>query len=53
MNNFNYLKLTKLKKIRYLKHIQKNSTYMVFLHGFKSDLEGKKTKYFFKFYKKK
>ena len=52
MTNFSYLKLTKTKKIRYLKHNQKNSHYIVFLHGFMSDLEGKKPKTFFKFAKK-
>ena len=52
MNNFNYLKITKFKKIRYLKLDQKNSIYIVFLHGFMSDLEGKKPKTFFNFAKK-
>ena len=53
MTNFNFLKLNKTKKIRYLKHTQKNSTYIVFLHGFMSDLEGKKPKIFLNFAKKK
>ena len=52
MTNFNYLKLTRSKRIRYLKHIQKNSVYIVFLHGFMSDLEGKKPKTFLNFAKK-
>ena len=52
MTNFNFYKLTKTKKIRYLKYIQKNSAYIVFLHGFMSDLEGKKPKTFFEFAKK-
>ena len=52
MTDFNYFKLTKTKKIRYLKYNQKNSPYIVFLHGFMSDLEGKKPKTFFKFAKK-
>tara|TARA_B110001450_G_C17512491_1_gene437004 strand:+ start:43 stop:789 length:747 start_codon:yes stop_codon:yes gene_type:complete len=52
MTNFNYLKLTKTKKIRYLKHTQKNSPYIVFLHGFMSNLEGKKPKTFLNFAKK-
>ena len=52
MSNFNYLKLTRSKKIRYLKLIQRNSTYLVFLHGFMSDLEGKKPKTFLNFAKK-
>ena len=52
MNNFKYFKLSKTKKIRYLKHYQKNSIYIVFLHGFMSDLEGKKPKTFLNFAKK-
>ena len=53
MTKFYYLKLSKSKKIRYLKHIQKDSDYIVFLHGFMSDLEGKKPKVFLNFAKKK
>ena len=52
MNNFNYLKLSRSKKIRYLKLNQKNSPYLVFLHGFMSNLEGKKPKTFLNFAKK-
>ena len=52
MTKFNYLKLTKTKKIRYLVHMEKNSPYIVFLHGFMSDLEGNKPKAFFNFAKK-
>ena len=52
MTKFNYLKLTKNKKIRYLKHNQKKSRYIVFLHGFMSDLDGEKPKFFFNFAKK-
>jgi uncharacterized protein len=52
MTNFNFLRLTKTKKIRYLKHTQKNSAYIVFLHGFMSDLEGTKPKTFLNFAKK-
>ena len=51
MTNFNYINFTKSKKIRYLKHNQKNSDYIVFLHGFMSDLEGKKPKAFLNFAK--
>ena len=49
MIKFNYYKLSKSKKIRYLKSRQKNNFYIVFLHGFMSDLEGKKPKHFLKF----
>ena len=52
MRDFNYLKLSGSKKIRYLKLIRRNSIYLVFLHGFMSDLEGKKPKTFFNFAKK-
>ena len=52
MTKFNYYKLSKTKKIRYLKLYQKNRDYIVFLHGFMSDLEGKKPKTFLNFTKK-
>ena len=52
MTKFSYLKITKNKKIRYLKIFQKKSLYLVFLHGFMSDLEGKKPKVFFNFAKR-
>ncbi len=52
MTKFNYIKITSSKKIRFLKYNQKNSIYIVFLHGFMSDLEGKKPKSFFNFAKK-
>ena len=52
MNNFNYIKLNKFKRIRYLKYNKKNSIYIVFLPGFMSDLDGKKPKTFLNFAKK-
>ena len=52
MTNFNFLKINKTKKIRYLKIHKKKATYIVFLHGFMSDLEGKKPKAFLNFAKK-
>ena len=52
MTKFSYLKITKNKKIRYLKIFQKKNLYLVFLHGFMSDLEGKKPKFFFNFAKR-
>ena len=52
MRKFNYYKLSKAKKIRYLKLYQKNCDYIVFLHGFMSDLDGKKPRSFLKFAKK-
>jgi len=53
MTNYSYLKISKTRKIRYLKHHQKNTTYIVFLHGFMSDLEGRKPKTFLNFAKKR
>ena len=49
MIKYNYYILSKSKKIRYLKNIQKNKLYIVFLHGFMSDLDGKKPKAFLKY----
>ena len=53
MIKYNYYKISNSKKIRYLKNYQKNGPYIVFLHGFMSDLEGGKPKAFLKFAKKK
>ena len=53
MTNFSYFKISYSHKIRYLKLYQKKATYIVFLHGFKSDLEGKKPRTFYKFAKKR
>ena len=52
MTNFRYYKITKTKKIRYISKIYKNSSFIVFLHGFMSDLEGKKPNAFLNFAKK-
>ncbi len=52
MANFRYHKITKTKKIRYISKINKGSPFIVFLHGFKSDLEGEKPKAFLNFAKK-
>ncbi len=52
MTQFSQLKITKNKKIRYLKIHRKKSIFIVFLHGFMSDLEGKKPKTLFSFSKK-
>ena len=49
MTNFSHFKINKNIKIRYLKIHKKESNYIVFLHGFMSDLEGKKPKTLFKF----
>ena len=52
MANFSYFKTSNKGKIRFLKIIKKNQTYVVFLHGFMSDLEGEKPKNFLNFSKK-
>ena len=52
MTNSITYKISKLKKIRYLSNYKKNNTYIVFLTGFMSDLEGKKPKAFLNFAKK-
>ncbi len=52
MIKYNYYKISNSKKIRYLKNYQKNRLYIVFLHGFMSNLEGKKPEFFLKFAKK-
>ena len=52
MNKFKYLKISNTKKIRYLSQNYKKNLYIVFLHGFMSDLEGNKPKAFLKYCKK-
>ena len=52
MNNFKYHQISKTKKIRYIYRKYKNAPFIVFLHGFMSDLEGKKPNTFLKFAKK-
>ena len=53
MNKFKYLKVSKNKQIRYLDNNYKEKTYIVFLHGFMSNIEGEKPKTVFKYAKKK
>ena len=52
MNKFKYIKLSNTKKIRYLTNYYKKNLYIVFLHGFMSDIDGKKPKNFLKYTKK-
>ena len=52
MNKFKYLKISNTKKIRYLSLNYKKNLYIIFLHGFMSDLEGDKPKAFLKYCKK-
>ncbi len=49
MIKYNYYKISNSKKIRCLIKYEKNRPFIVFLHGFMSDLEGKKPKAFLKF----
>ena len=53
MSKFKYLKISKNKKIRYLLNATYGDIYVLFLHGFKSDLEGDKPKALYKFCKKR
>ena len=52
MTQFRYHKISKNKKIRFICNIYKDTPFIVFLHGFMSDLEGKKPNVFLKFAKK-
>ncbi|MDC0353588.1 alpha/beta hydrolase [Candidatus Pelagibacter sp.] len=52
MSNFKYHHISKTKKIRYICNTYKNTPFIVFLHGFMSNLEGKKPNAFLKFTKK-
>ena len=52
MTQFKYHKVSKNKKIRFIYNIHKDTPFIVFLHGFMSDLEGKKPNAFLKFAKK-
>tara|TARA_B100000965_G_C19494988_1_gene714794 strand:+ start:26 stop:781 length:756 start_codon:yes stop_codon:yes gene_type:complete len=53
MNKFKYLKISNNIKIRYLTNYFKKNLYIVFLHGFMSDLEGDKPREIYKYCKKK
>jgi uncharacterized protein len=52
MSNFKYHQISKTRKIRYICNTYKNTSFIVFLHGFMSDLEGIKPNTFLKFAKK-
>ena len=53
MRRFKYIKISKSKKVRYLTNYYKKNLYIIFLHGFMSDLEGEKPLNFQKFSQKK
>ena len=52
MSKIKYLKISNNIKIRYLTNNLKKNPYVVFLHGFMSDIDGEKPKIFSKFCKK-
>jgi len=52
MSKFKYLKISNNKKIRYLSNIFQHKIYIVFLHGFMSDIEGDKPTSIFNYAKK-
>ena len=52
MNKFKYLKISKNKKIRYLGVNSPGDLYIIFLHGFMSNMEGEKPKAILKYAKK-
>ena len=46
MKKYKYLKISKTKKLRYLDNYYKKNLYIIFLHGFMSDVEGEKPQTF-------
>jgi uncharacterized protein len=52
MSKFKYFKISNNKKIRYLSNNFQNNLYIIFLHGFMSDIEGDKPKAIFNYAKK-
>jgi pimeloyl-ACP methyl ester carboxylesterase len=51
MNKFKYLKILNNKQIRYLTNNYRKNLYVVFLHGFMSNIEGEKPNAIFKYTK--
>ncbi len=52
MNKFKYLNFSNNKRIRYLSNNYQDNLYIVFLHGFMSNIEGEKPKAIFQYAKK-
>ena len=52
MKKFKFLKISHTKKLRYIDNYSKGKLYLIFLHGFMSDIEGKKPQTLLKFAKK-
>tara|TARA_B100001250_G_C19727344_1_gene756720 strand:- start:304 stop:1050 length:747 start_codon:yes stop_codon:yes gene_type:complete len=46
MKKFKFLKISNTKKLRYIDNYFKKNLYIIFLHGFMSDIEGKKPQTF-------
>ena len=49
MKKFKYLKISKIKKLRYIDNYYKKKLYIIFLPGFMSDIDGKKPQAFKKY----
>ena len=53
MKKFKYLKISNIKKLRFIDNYYKKKLYIVFLPGFMSDIDGKKPRSFIKYAVKK
>ena len=53
MKKYNYLRLSKTKKLRYIGNYFKKKLYIIFLPGFMSDIDGEKPKAFRRYAVKK
>ncbi len=53
MKKFKYLKISKTRKLRFIDNYYKKKLYIVFLHGFMSDVDGQKPQSFKRFAIKK
>ena len=49
MKKFKFLKISKSKKLRYIDNFYKKKLYIIFLHGFMSDIKGEKPSAFKKY----
>jgi uncharacterized protein len=53
MKKFKYFKISKTRKLRFINNYFKKKLYIVFLHGFMSDIKGKKPQTLLRFARKK
>ena len=53
MKKYNYIRLSKTKKLRYMGNFFKKKLYIIFLPGFMSNIEGEKPKAFKRYAVKK